>query len=84
MVYAPLELRFLNPLAIFHGLESFKTYGDYNEDIGNTGLDAHDSRVGSYFGTKLEVQPWKYMRFYGLFAMNQLQLGVEKKPGRKA
>jgi hypothetical protein len=80
MVYAPLQLRYLNPLTVFHGLESFKTYGDYNEDIGNTTeMDPRDSRVGSFFGAKLEVQPWKYMRFYGLFAMNQLQLGVEKK-----
>jgi hypothetical protein len=80
MVNAPLELRFLNPLSIFHGFESYKTYNGYNEDIGNTDIEepTGGSRVGSYLGIKLEVQPWKYMRFYGLFAMNQLQLGVEK------
>jgi hypothetical protein len=81
MVNAPLELRYLNPLTVFHGLESYKTYKDYNEDLGNTAVEdpkTHDSRVASFFGTKLEAQPWKYMRFYGLFAMNQLQLGIEK------
>jgi hypothetical protein len=80
MVNAPLELRFLNPLSVFHGFESYKTYDDYNEDIGNTEVEepTGGSRIGSYLGVKLEAQPWKYMRFYGLFAMNQLQLGIEK------
>jgi hypothetical protein len=80
MANAPLELRFLNPASIFHGFEAYKTYADYNRDIGNIDVEdpTGDSRIGSYLGVKLEVQPWKYMRFYGLFAMNQLQLGVEK------
>jgi hypothetical protein len=80
MVNAPLELRFLNPITIFHGFESYKTYDDY--DDGQAGGSVADptggSRIGSYFGVKVEFQPFKYLRFYGLFAMDQLQLGIEK------
>jgi hypothetical protein len=35
MVNAPLELRFLNPFTIFHSYESYKTYSNYNEDLGH-------------------------------------------------
>jgi hypothetical protein len=83
MVNAPLELRFLNPMMIFHSYESYKTYTSYNEDIGAdpvlTAPEDDSSRVGSFFGAKIELQPVKYLRLYGLFAMNQLQLGIEKK-----
>ncbi|MDR0720873.1 MAG: hypothetical protein LBF78_14655 [Treponema sp.] len=83
MVNAPLELRFLNPFTIFHSYESYNTYTDYNDDTANGGdagvADSTGaSRIGSYFGAKLEWQPVKYLRLYGLFAMDQLQLGVEK------
>jgi hypothetical protein len=70
-------------MMVFHSYESYKTYGDYNDDIGaDPALTAEEdgsSRVGSFFGAKIEVQPVKYLRVYGLFAMNQLQLGTEKK-----
>ncbi|MDR1566777.1 MAG: hypothetical protein LBS48_05790 [Treponema sp.] len=84
MVNAPLELRFLNPLTIFHSYEAYKTYTDYNEDLGHDdGADTtYDptggSRIGSYLGVKIEWQPVKYLRLYGLYAMDQFQLGVEK------
>jgi hypothetical protein len=85
MVNAPLELRFLNPMTVFHSHESYKTYTDYNEDLGHVddGTDhvydqSGGSRIGSFFGAKIELQPWKNIRLYGLFAMDQLQLGIEK------
>ncbi|MDR0586044.1 MAG: hypothetical protein LBG26_02270 [Treponema sp.] len=82
MVNAPLELRFLNPTTVFHGFESYKTYDDYNDELNITDPRITDptggSRIGSYFGVKIEFQPVKYLRFYGLFAMDQLQLGIEK------
>jgi hypothetical protein len=88
MVNAPLELRFLNPFTIFHSYEAFKTYTDYNEDLGhdpdnpspedNSFDPTGGSRIGSYFGVKIERQPKKYLRLYGLFAMDQLQLEIEK------
>jgi hypothetical protein len=79
MVNAPLELRFMNPFTIFHSYESYKTYTDYNEDLGHTGVEdpTGGSRIGSYFGAKIEFT-LRYLRLYGLFAMDQLQLGVEK------
>jgi hypothetical protein len=95
MVNAPLELRFLNPLTVFHSYESYKTYTDYNEDLGhekNSGDKPWDdttnydkvydptngSRIGSYFGAKIEWQPLRFLRIYGLFAMDQFQLPTEK------
>jgi hypothetical protein len=91
MVNAPLELRFLNPLTVFHGNEAYKTYNDYNKDLdGKVGRSDPDSstytvidpvggsRIGSYFGVKIEFQPLRYFRFYGLFSMDQLQLPIEE------
>ena len=102
MVNAPLELRFLNPLTIFHSYESYKTYTDYNEELGYklhetgvdrlwdkdpaTGRDLYDrafdpnnhSRIGSYFGARLEFQPMPFTRFYGLFVMDVLDLPMKK------
>ena len=83
MANAPLELRFLNPFAIFHGYEAYKTYGDYNAALGVPANDddliepSDGSRIGSYFGFKFELQPVNFWRFYGLFAMNQFQLPIE-------
>jgi hypothetical protein len=36
------------------------------------------SRIGSYFGIKLEFQPVRYVRFYGLFVMDVLNLPMKK------
>ncbi|MDR0475845.1 MAG: hypothetical protein LBH43_19530 [Treponema sp.] len=36
------------------------------------------SRIGSYFGVKLEFQPLRYLRFYGLFVMDQFNLPMKK------
>jgi len=101
MVNAPLELRFLNPFTIFHSYESYKTYSNYNEDLGHKKNDAeldelwdknpdgsdvydrtfdpnHHSRIGSYFGIKLEWQPLRNLRFYGLFVMDVFNLPAKK------
>jgi len=83
MVNAPLELRFLNPFTIFHSHESYKTYAGYNEDLGYLADDLINdpnghSRIGSYLGVKLEFQPARYLRFYGLFAMDVLNLPMKK------
>jgi len=84
MVNGPLELRFLNPFTVFHSYESYKTYDRYNEDMGYTdsGVTPIDpnghSRIGSYFGVKLEFQPIRYARFYGLFVMDVLNLPMKE------
>ncbi|MDR2393415.1 MAG: hypothetical protein LBD93_04585 [Treponema sp.] len=81
MVNAPLELRYLNPMMIFHSYEGWKTYDDYNAGLNPESvpeLDNEGSRVGAFLGVKIEYLPWKYLRLYGLFAMTQLQLPVER------
>jgi hypothetical protein len=79
MVNAPLELRFLNPMMIFHSMESWETYDDYNADLANNppAEKTGASRAGSFFGAKIEYQPWNHVRLYGLFGITQLQLAIE-------
>jgi hypothetical protein len=82
MVNAPLELRFLNPFSIFHGMASWRDYADYNSgQVGaskDDGYDPDESRVGSSFALHIDVNPWKYIRLYGQFAMNQFQTSYER------
>ena len=102
MVAAPLELRFLNPFTVFHSYESFKTYANYNNDLGHGNNEGwndlsdlwgndpngepydrisdpnNHSRIGSYFGVKIEYQPVHYLRLYGLFVMDQFNLPMKK------
>jgi len=84
MVNAPMELRFLNPFTVFHGYESYKTYDNYNNElgyttIGDTPIDPNGhSRIGSYLGIKLEYQPVNNLRLYGLFVMDVLNLPMKK------
>ena len=101
MVSAPLELRFLNPFTIFHSYESYKTYSNYNKDLGHQpsgadleelwdknpdGSDKYDrtydpnnhSRIGSFFGAKIEFQPIRYARLYGLVALDVFDLPMKK------
>jgi hypothetical protein len=84
MVNAPLELRYLNPLMVFHSYEAWKTYDDYNDEFldSDSAEDKIDqsggSRVGSFFGAMVEYQPVQHLRLYGLFAMTQFQLEIER------
>lgn len=78
MVNAPFELTYLNPLEVFHGLEPWSDYKDYNADLSKINFSG-SSRVGTMLGVMIEVNPWKYMAFYGLFHMNQFQLKDEIK-----
>ena len=94
MANAPLELRFLNPFTIFHSYESYKTYTSYNEDLGHVKTNSddywdgsydrvydpnQDSRIGSYFGAKIEWQPVRFFRFYGLLVFDVFDLPMKKK-----
>jgi hypothetical protein len=87
MVNAPFEIRFINPAMIFHSFSAWKDYGDYNQQVGNDQeQDDRDyfaryptnSRVGSLLGISMDFRPWRYGRFYGLAAMNQLEVGSER------
>ena len=64
---APLELRYMNPLTIFHGSAPWR---DYDSD------DAHN---GEFMGLRLEWTPVRYLRLFGTFAMNQYQVPYEKR-----
>jgi hypothetical protein len=78
MVNAPLELRFINPAMIFHGFSAWESYREYNKDIGEPSLPEANSRIGSLLGLVFDVRPWRYGRFYGLFAMNQFEIPSER------
>ncbi|MDR3191683.1 MAG: hypothetical protein LBT87_01310 [Treponema sp.] len=79
MVNAPFEIRYLNPMMIFHSFSAWESYDDYNADLANdSSYTKEESRVGSYLGITLDFRPWKYGRFYGLAAMNQFQIPSEK------
>ncbi|MDE6705689.1 MAG: hypothetical protein K2J81_07255 [Treponemataceae bacterium] len=75
LVYAPLELRFLNPLTIFHGYSPWRDYGD---DEGNKDVDDVESHICAYLGLKSEFVPVDGLRFYGMFAMTQFQTPYER------
>jgi hypothetical protein len=78
MVNAPLELRFLNPLMVFHNLGAWGDYGEYKGEETDVRDLSADSRVGSFFAMKLEAQVFKYTRIYGIWALNELQTPEEK------
>lgn len=75
MVNAPMELRFLNPVMIYHSFSAYSEYGDYNGPA--SGFESEDSRVASFFGLKLELQLLKHLRLYGLWALNELRTTAE-------
>lgn len=65
MVNSAFELRYLNPGMIYHGFAAWRDYG------------TSDSNIGSFFCLSADVNPWKYFRLYGIFAMNQFQTEYE-------
>lgn len=69
LVYAPMELRFMNPWTIFHG---FAAWRDYDSSADDT-----ESNTCDYFGVKFQFAPVKNLRFYGLFSMTQFQTPFE-------
>ena len=64
-VYAPFEMRYLNPFTIMHGYAAWRDYG-HNE-----------AYTSDYFGLKFNYVPARYWRVYGLFAMSQFQTPYE-------
>ena len=67
LVDAPLELRFLNPWIIYHGMADWWSYGiDYDTD------------TCAYFCFKASYTPVKYLRLYALYAQDQIQVPSEQ------
>lgn len=66
--YGSFDLRYLNPMMVIHNI--------YGWDEGKVnGLTPN----GSQFGIGLEVVPYRGLRFYGQFEMNQFQTAYERK-----
>ena len=69
LVNAPLELRYLNPWMIFHGIAAWREYDPDDDDP--------ESHTCDYFGINVQFTPVKHTRFYGTFAMTQFQTPYE-------
>ena len=64
---SPLELRFLNPLSIYHGLFAWL---DYPQSAGDL--------VGSLLSLEFDYAPFPRLALYGQFVMNEFQTAYEK------
>ncbi|WP_149554249.1 hypothetical protein [Treponema pectinovorum] len=69
LVNAPLELRFLNPLTVFHGMAPWREYDRSSYDS--------ESHTSAYLGIKVQYIPVKNLKLYGLYAMTQFQTNFE-------
>lgn len=67
-LYGDFDVRYLSPMMIFHNFYGW-------DEKKYEGLTAN----GSQLGIGLEIVPYKGLRFYGQFEMNQLQLEYELK-----
>lgn len=74
LVYAPMELRYMNPWNIFHGFAAWREYGDYD---GNRDKNDPESHTCDYFGLILQVNPFSGLRFYGMLCFTQYQTPYE-------
>lgn len=72
LVNRPFELRFLNPMVVYHSYAFWKNFtNDIEDHYYNEGYCC------SYLGLTFEINPVKYLRLYGLYAMNEIQLPNE-------
>ena len=72
LVNKSFEFRFLNPMMVYHSFAFWKNYtNDDEQHYYNEGYCC------SYLGLTFEVNPVKYLRIYGLYAMNEIQLPNE-------
>ncbi len=69
---SPLELRYLNPLAMYHSYFAWRDYPKW-------GTDPDSDMVGSLFSVDLEWAPRPSLAFYGQFVMNQYATAYELK-----
>ena len=67
---AEMELRYLNPLTVYHGTTPWRDYTA-------TSSDDEDSHNGEFLGISIQYTPVKNWRLYALYAMNQFQTPYE-------
>ena len=68
LINESFELRFLNPMMVFHSYSFWKDYSTPVEDY-----YYNESHCCSYMGFTIEINPVKNLRIYGLYAQNELQ-----------
>ena len=73
MLNAPFEIRYLNPLMVMH---QYASWTEYNSD-GKNGVYG-ENHFCAYLAGLFDWQPVEYLRIYGLYAQNELQLPTEK------
>ncbi len=66
LVFAPLELRYLNPLTIYHGMAPWRDYG------------SSESNTCAYLALKASYAITNGIRVYGMYAQDQFQTAYEK------
>lgn len=80
-VNSTLDLRYLNPLMVFHSYAGWRDYSQYQrykyESDGGFSIDASSSPVGTQFAAAVDLVPLKGLRLYGQFVMNQFQTEYE-------
>jgi len=74
-----LELRYLNPLMIFHNAMTWRDYEEWGADVeGSNGKHMN----GSFFSAEFNWHIVKSLSAYGQFAMTELSIGPELSEGR--
>jgi len=68
---SPIEIRYLNPLIIFHSLYAWEDFGVWEPNEG--------SMVGSFLSAELNLNIIKSLNIYGQFTLNQFALRKELK-----
>ncbi|MCL2442174.1 MAG: capsule assembly Wzi family protein [Treponema sp.] len=75
---SPLEIRFLNPLMLFHSLYSWEDYIEWKPALDK---NVYGSLVGSFFSVEINYNIIKRLSVYGQFVMNEIALPSELKAG---
>lgn len=72
LINESFEIRFMNPLMVYHSYSFWKNYASEIEDY-----YYNEGRCCSYLGLTFEVNPINFLRIYGLYAMNEIQMPNE-------
>ena len=74
------ELRYLNPLMIFHNAMTWRDYDHWGAGVENSNGEHMN---GSFFSAEFNWHIVKSLSAYGQFAMTELSIGPELKEGRE-
>jgi len=73
---SPLEIRFINPLVIFHSLYAWTDYDRWS--FNSSENSENGSMIGSFLSFEINLNIIKSLSVYGQFVMNELSLRGEK------